>query len=573
LTANLADPHDPTKFGRLDVRAVATVEGDFFVPSYQRGYRWTTLEVTALLDDVRESDGATYYLQPVVVKSRNNGSWELVDGQQRLTTLYLILKYLHRNHLPSVAVGYTISYETRPGSATYLEELDGTVAETNIDYFHMHRAYQAIEDWFDRQGAAQTNEALRLYQALFESVKVLWYQAPPDVDPRDLFTRLNVGRIPLTDGELVKALLLSHSQSAGGRTDRSIEVAAHWDAIERDLRRPELWAFVTGSPDEEATHISLLLDTLAGVPRNREAHQFQTFEKLRAQIQSDAAGFWSDVVQLHSLVLGWFEDRSLFHKVGYLIAVGRTFAELHELSRDKGRSAFEAALDEQIRLHLQLTAGELADLGYGDDKASDVLLLMNVETVRDTPGSTERYSFRAHASRNWSLEHIHAQNAEQLRTSEQRRAWLVEHRNALDGLDHLGEDERAALAAQIDELLSTEVTAAAFGPVEQKVVGLFTGADDAAAADVHSIANLALLDSGDNAALSNSVFEVKRRRVIQRDKDGSYIPVCTRNVFLKYYTEVPGQFAFWSATDRAAYLDAVRGRVAAYLQPDEDGDR
>ncbi len=48
---------------------------------------------------------------------------------------------------------------------------------------------------------------------------MLWYEAPKDVDSTDLFTRLNVGRIPLTDAELVKALLLSRSQ--GGRADRS----------------------------------------------------------------------------------------------------------------------------------------------------------------------------------------------------------------------------------------------------------------------------------------------------------------------------------------------------------------
>jgi Protein of unknown function (DUF1524) len=94
--------------------------------------------------------------------------------------------------------------------------------------------------------------------------------------------------------------------------------------------------------------------------------------------------------------------------------------------------------------------------------------------------------------------------------------------------------------------------------------------DEPVDGDVHSIANLALLDHRDNAALSNSVFEVKRRQIIKRDKCGSYIPACTRNVFLKYYTDASGQQPhFWSEEDREAYLAAIRETVGPYLQAEE----
>src|SRR6476620_2642235 len=107
----------------LKTAPVGDITGDFFVPAYQRGYRWTEQEVRQLLDDIRESNGGTYYLQPVVVKARADGSWELVDGQQRLTTLFLIFQYLARTHLPTAATNYTITYETREGSKDYLDRL------------------------------------------------------------------------------------------------------------------------------------------------------------------------------------------------------------------------------------------------------------------------------------------------------------------------------------------------------------------------------------------------------------------------------------------------------------------
>ncbi|MBQ5585415.1 MAG: DUF262 domain-containing protein [Selenomonadaceae bacterium] len=52
----------------LESRLVGTIKGDFFVPSYQRGYRWGKTEVVRLLDDIYSCDGDSYYLQPVVVR-------------------------------------------------------------------------------------------------------------------------------------------------------------------------------------------------------------------------------------------------------------------------------------------------------------------------------------------------------------------------------------------------------------------------------------------------------------------------------------------------------------------------
>lgn len=555
--------------GLLETLAVGDIAGDFFVPAYQRGYRWGQQEVRQLLNDIRESAGASYYLQPLVVKGREDGSWELVDGQQRLTTLYLIFQYLQRNHLPNAGPNYSITYETREGSKAYLEQLSEVDANRNIDYFHMFQAYRSIETWFADFDHRATHEATRFYGYLFEGVRVLWYEAPQEMDSTELFTRLNVGRIPLTDAELVKASLLSRSQAAPGQTDQELEIAAHWDAAERDLRAPEVWAFATGDARGQSTHISLLLDTLAGGPRGGERPLFHTFETLRSEIADDPKTFWSKVVALHSLILGWYDDRDLFHKVGYLVTVGRSFQELVELSRGKGRSAFERSLDDAITSQLDLSADALADLTYGSRKTSDVLLLMNVETIRRMTDSFERYSFRAHSDGDWSLEHIHAQNAEPLNTVEQWTAWLTSHREALVDLPGVDELHRTELLGRTDEALSRDVTQQVFSALEQELTAAFTPAaerDD----DIDSITNLTLLGQPDNAALSNSVFEVKRRLVIARDKKGSYIPVCTRNVFLKYYTDSSGQqLHFWSAEDREAYLEAIQGAVGSYLQSEE----
>src|SRR4051812_33300611 len=99
----------------LATKLVGDLEGHFVVPAYQRGYRWGEPEVRRLLDDVQASGSKPYFLQPIVVKQLQGDEWGLVDGQQRLTTLFLILQYIQM-HLPAAEPRYRLSYETRPGS-------------------------------------------------------------------------------------------------------------------------------------------------------------------------------------------------------------------------------------------------------------------------------------------------------------------------------------------------------------------------------------------------------------------------------------------------------------------------
>ena len=558
----------------LTPRKVGDLEGTFFVPDYQRGYRWGEDEVRRLLDDIKEAGTSKYYLQPVVVKPMEDGRWELVDGQQRLTTLYLILRSI-KNFLPQSAPRYTLTYETRPGSAAYLNDPQAEAAPGNIDYFHMYQAFTVVNAWFEEQENA-TLAAINLFQALTSSVFVIWYEAPqePEFDSRALFTRLNVGRIPLTDAELVKASILT-------RIERQHETAAQWDSIERDLWSPEVWAFATGSSTGGATRIELLLDTLAdSISGDRPRHRvpFQTFEILRPHIVADPKALWDQVIDLHSLVLGWYDDRNLFHKIGYLVATGRTsFFDLVDLARGTAKSTFERALDGLITKSLDLPWHGVAALTYDSSKTGRALLLMNVETVRRNEQSSERYSFSAHARRLWSLEHIHAQNSEGLNTVEQWTTWLNEHSKALDAL-HMSTGERDALQGRIDAALPT-ITSDTFEPLHRKMVALFTantdpvdpnGPEAADRDEIDSIANLALLSRDDNSVLNNSVFEVKRRHMISLDQAGSYIPVCTRNVFLKYYNKSSGaqQIHFWGPRDREAYLEAMRLTLSPYLLED-----
>ncbi|WP_437611907.1 DUF262 domain-containing protein [Sorangium sp. So ce834] len=573
---------ETTEGALLELKLISDIAGSFRVPRYQRGYRWGELEVKRLLNDIWESKGEPYNLQPVVVKRDGETAWELVDGQQRLTTLYLIFVFMQRAGLKNVGPPYSISYDTRAKSGNYLQSLDPALADSNIDFFHIHAAYACIRAWFEQKGPTPLKRqevADDVFRCLCKSVRVIWYEAPKGLDSTMLFTRLNVGRIPLTDAELFKALLLARSRGGAGTTDRAHEIAAQWDSIERDLQHPDVWAFVADDAAAESpTRITLLLDTIAGGPRGRARPRFHTFDVLREKgEQSSPTAVWDQVVDLHARVLGWYEKRDHYHKIGYLVAVGQRFGDLVALARGRTKSEFGAALDDLISDTLDLTPSGVTTLSYESDArtCARLLLLMNVETVRRMKDSTERYSFRNHRGQPWSLEHIHAQHAESLTKAEQWKEWLRLHREALADLPSFDEVRREELLRRIDNV-GDKIDRQVFQELARDVVAAFTRVDASTATtehSVHSVSNLALLANGHNSALSNAVFEVKRRRMLELDRQGAYIPICTRQVFLKYYTDADAQQVhFWSTQDREAYLNAILspdGGVGAYLKPEE----
>ena len=573
------------------LKQVGRITGHFIVPAYQRGYRWGEHEVKALLDDVyldgKRDNNMNYCLQPVVVKRLNRqlevDCFELIDGQQRLTTVYLIYYYLRQKLGEDISLPFHLTYMTRPGSTEYLRNPTLDKKDDNIDFFHMYVALQCINEWFQaaakRAGMAPVFVWTKVYGHLQKEVHVIWYDAGA-ADPTTLFIRLNVGRIPLTNGELVKALLLARSgdQKLADKSQQ-IEIATQWDMIERELQKDEFWAFLTNEPGTiYPTRIEFLFDLVAKKPMG-EKDRFYTFLHFKKLMESPVGGnaqsVWKLIRERYYLLREWFEDHELYHKIGYLVAIGVGLSELMDASEERcTRSGLKVFLDASIRKTLDLDESGVRELSYDNhyEKCDRLLLLFNVESVSLLKHSSERYPFHSHKEEKWSLEHIHAQNAEPLTTQDQWKSWLRDSNRALAALhlpDSAEDMERQALVDEIEIAVKDEVTRPIFNAFAPHVMKFLhpAGAVDA----VHSIANLALLSSRVNSSLKNAAFQAKRLRIIEMDRKGMFIPICTRRAFLKYYTDAGSQqMHLWGLEDQNSYLNKMLSPeegIGTYLKP------
>lgn len=564
----------------------------FFIPAYQRGYRWTSRQVTELLDDVsaftqrpKPVQGDFYCLQPIVV-TRRGDQWELIDGQQRLTTIFLVLSFFNNRLVDDERSElFSLSYETRANSGAYLKSLDEKARDDNIDFFHIWQAYQTIREWFK----PRTNRLNYIQGAFLNEVKVIWYEVDHSVEPIDVFTRLNVGKIALTNSELVKALFLkgSNFEGDGSRAKQlqQLRIAQDWDEIERHLQQPGFWYFVTNR-QQEANRIELVLQ-LRAEELGRAANpwdvnsMFLAFNAHLADKHDEVSSEWDAVKRIFLQLDEWYRDRFLYHVVGFLLSQDVKVAQIRDLARKAGsKTAFRAALiGEVFRLTLgtNTTNTGLADfvkdrvggLDYESHATSirRLLLLFNIAALLELGDSGPWFPFDHFKREQWDLEHIRSVKSDMPQRVDAQKAWLGQ------AIDYFSEPEIAAVGAGAsDQALPTRLRAlreqepfdaVAFEAAFNDVIDRYDPGSDVEADN--SVGNLTLLDAGTNRSYGNAIFPMKRRRVIALDKAGRFVPPCTKNAFLKYYSSKVDEMLVWTRTDAKAHQDALVNSLVGFF--------
>jgi len=601
----------------------------FHIPSYQRGYRWGRTEVEALLNDLKEfieSDPGKnefYCLQPIVLSKNLEGLDELLDGQQRLTTLYLLLSYLEeaRNTLGFDEQLFSLTYATRPDSERFLKEgRFKTHTKENIDYYYMSEAYGCIDEWFksENRGRLKGKFATVLSQTkdVEANVRVIEYVLKDDSKPIEVFLRLNQGKIPLTDAELVKALLLQKDKFLSGEKEDKKEVnmeaiqaqldliAGEWYEIECALTERDRWAFIAPKIDDTvATRIDLMLELTAklylaecgaeGLPQVFEKNAgyqypcYVLFSEIIKQHLDDRIAcvkeIWERVRSIYEFIDEWYKDHTLYHYIGFLLSEGVVLLEsLLAAAMQKGRKEFKIFLHQKIGGAL---GGEPDKLEYDEiNHRGNIRRLLFLHSVMCLENEARRFPFAAYREQKWSLEHITPQDPEPPTTPEAWKEWAGSHLVSLQNREtaQVGKQEKEELSALIKTLQDLKEKLEKWetegrGKKEQftellaELESLFETVlkheSKLPDSKLHSLGNLCLLDKATNTSLSNNSFDVKREKI--RCGGLGYIPPATRKVFVKGYSVYPQNNYFWDEADAAAYFQDIQNTYNQFKQQEK----
>lgn len=371
-----------TKYNIMERRAIPDLlDKKYYIPEYQRGYRWEEKQVVDLLNDLSsffggDTKGQFYCLQPIVVKEieiEGEMWYEVIDGQQRLTTLRLIMQVFDQLNqsmfAPVIHHGYTIRYATRPNMQNIFdaisiigdEEGNVTIDESKnqwkkqIDSLYIYNAAKTILRWFFEDQSRKNTFGQYFYNKIdseTKSVQVVWYETVEKKEPHDIFNRMNSLKVELSCSELIRSLFLSsctefnlgdlsglsellQNEIRKERFDhKQISINEKWDELEQQMRNKSLQSFLTRRKDTGRNAIGLLFDLMSGkyaadkvvpcrFPNLHKEDELYTYLYFKAMIEEDKDAWqtWERVLNAYEKIQYWHNDRDLFHRIGFLNAI------------------------------------------------------------------------------------------------------------------------------------------------------------------------------------------------------------------------------------------------------------
>ena len=580
---------------KIELKSVSERLGmKFFIPSYQRGYRWTEQQIGNLLNDIyafnKGVDGDFYCLQPLVVKEQSKvnlldeiksadsieevenllkGSWTVIDGQQRLTTIYLILKALGEEKCPS------LEYERD----SYIKKCDefNAVDKSNIEIYHLTKAKDFIDKWIhlgkrnneEKHWINPRNieiEPKEFCNKILNQTKFIFYNVGDvsEEQEHDIFNNLNSGKIALTNAELIKALFLN---KVGKEDILHCEVeqrllADEFDQIERTLRQDDFWYFLAGNTKKPSSCINLLFDLMLDSCEQNGKYRadeplrtFFYFNDLINGIESEDSYkkskiIWEDVRKVFHIMEGWFNDSVKYNLIGYHRAAngGKTLCEIYKkFCEEKSKNEFKKWLVDECKNHIDYPDGFM-QLSYDEnkDKVFNLLLLFNIATLNERPQEAVKFSFANLHNYKWDVEHISPQNPKNDDDLKKAVEKFKDNEYLKILIDAINKEEK-----------DTKI-------IEEERAKYFAAGDD-----LMGIQNLTLLSAHDNRGIGNKFFFEKRQKLQEYYQQGSFIPACSMNVFMKFYSEKPEQMAFWDKDDRDSYKNKLEQTIKKFFDNEQ----
>lgn len=602
----------------------------FIIPRYQRGYRWDYDQIEMLLNDLlefsrknnkqRNECQSFYCLQPVVVvpkgKDENgNPQFEVVDGQQRLTTLYLLSYYLDKENFPY----FFLEFEGRNTQQSYIESKDFAKVNDksfmdNIDNFYLHKAYQTIEKWFkshftnettgkmDTRGVRKFNDLLWSEEAVVNDklpyVAIIWYKIS-EKDALTSFRNLNYGKIPLTPTEIVKALLLQKDCYDDNSPERNFAErrAAEWETLSLEMAHPHLKGMLG---DEDIRLLDVAVEAVADELNYNNNYNFKRKSSNQytkdwfdyyvinkylneAENRSEATRkVWDLIRDKGNRIKNWYDHREWYHLIGlYSLVTGKKskdlIKEIEGIERGKDKKAFALALKKKIGESISVPRAldkdkkplpdnkqglSSPELRYGEKqekKIRPILMAFNVYIVdKETDGET-RFPF--HLFRHFnptSLEHIHPQSVDHTDYGDVKK-WFEIKKDFLSNDERIGMENYLQKESTFRENIEDvkKIIIKRNKELERELNSVVRDKSEIiTSTQLHSIENLTLIDKDTNSALQFSPMDIKRSVLIDREKKGlTFIPPATHRIFSKFYSaDNPDSMKFWLKPDRDKYF-------------------
>lgn len=591
----------------------------YYIGPYQRGYKWGAEsrydQVPQLLFDTYEAffhGIESYYLQYITVKEdRDNNRFEVIDGQQRLTTLsilFYLLPEFQKENIAKDKVNYSRYSDSNNSDGNVFEQVIGMVANEDEskdqdipeqDVYYLVRAARCIKRFLV---LLKANDTLEKYiDFLNEHVMIIMNRESEFCSAEETFTNLNDNKVPLTNTYLIKGLLLTlavRRESTNNMrysyeeilNQRSI-LGREWDEIYSWINNPMVSEYFYKTETKDKGMEYLLKDALSfigdnvenedsdellkqfadsfkcddGAPKGLSAN-FELFNEYNEKVKDSVAAFevLNRIKHIYRKLKGIYDqDGYLFNLLGYVMFCEKTTSELKKFKLseiyDKSTQEIKSMLkkyallaipDLSVDISLHGGTDSHADLRYdSNNKAALTNLLLSFSVFPEQKDDSYRFDFCSYVKEKWSFEHISPQHPKTDVTILGMAKLYVKQKITKNYADDAEKSE--SLIQKID----------AGEKIPASDIGFLYGSE----IDLHSLGNMALLSGGANSALSNNPYVTKRDILFDKLNSGYFIPRHTMDVFNKVLN-TPSDKAFspdlhtWTNDDVEAHIGWMEAR-------------
>lgn len=587
---------------------------DFKIDAYQRGYRWDTAQVFSLLTDIHEfTPGfqSFYCLQPLVVRKIDNNTYELIDGQQRTTTISLILMFFKSKNYQLL---YTTRNTEQNGINTFIEsiphlaipnltlnkelenfaDIDTQISKywkeeiaksnptiDNVDNFYFYKNYAVIHNWLNQLDEELKEEFKR---KLLTQTKVIWYvenEGSSDTQIIEKFINFNEGKIELEQAELIKALFVLDIGNIPHAVQRQYEenqFADDWNLIEHQMSDKKFWRFISSNKNDEniANKINLLFQLYNGYGKTED--RFYNYRKFEKDFKNqDTKPNWSKITQLYNNLEEWFFDRTSYHIIGAIIHLTHlNISTVLEIAKEADtKTAFRNQLRHLLKEEFSKEKYNLEKIEYGDSEVFKMLFLYNIALTEIDETETFFPFYRFYDTKNWNIEHILAKNDDGLDSFKEFENYHHDIKSLLEfsKIEEISLENNPIINGLLDdlsELIEQKNKAGSkkkINEINDKIAEFFS---------IDDFNNLCLLDQSTNIKVGKKPFRQKRDIILNLDneikiKPNTYIPIGTRDVFSKKTTASASyQIDYWNLADREAYRQTIQRIIFDFLKPEQD---
>lgn len=608
----------------INLKAFEELSGlTFIIPSQQRGYKWTPKNVKELLKDLwefsKQGNKNMYCLQPIAVVKHEEGKYEVLDGQQRLTTLFLLYKYLTQKN------AYTFEFERDNNEADnnrwdFLTDIDKEekLDDSQIDRFYITKAYETIKDAFEKEPheifpGPEKDNPKKVFKDLLKatrelkSVQVIWYETPKE-KAHETFRNLNSGKISLSNSDLIKGILLNRVN--GLPSEHHHMVARQLEEMEQALNQNKFWFMLSREePKHPYTRMDLLYNVVANVREEDVRIDYRTsFRWFAENDNKSLIEKWKQVRHTFLRLYDLYTDTYTYHYIGFLTYhhKGDTIKRIYELIEENEKCSKQEFIS-QLRTSIQKIVNpkedrEIKDYSYINNSANelrDLLLLHNIETLlqryqtlKDSKQyqlqyEFEQFPFEVLYKQNWDIEHIASQTDNSLRNENEWTRWLqsikADYPSYFNYDGDINEDSLKAKIQRYKINFEKEKNKNNFNQLygviirynEEETLGNEAIKKD----EKDNIGNLVLLDRHTNRSYKNDLFPQKRKAIITADGLGAnvetrqFIPLCTMQCFTKAYNKENNvKLNAWTKADAEAYLEDIKEKLSKYFTNKKEQD-